>query len=506
MPPPPSYLDITSLPFSQLITQADFNGGTYGGTAEELWLRYVSPGNVIIGWYVNAGGTFTPQMTIFKSDGSTQVAGSNNATWWVYLDADTFYIRVRRVGLGPSDFDFTVDVEDGPIASQPLPTGAILINDDSRITGTDPHTGEGYPSTAWLSDGTFLGFVPGIVAGEHGDRLPTGEMLWHNRFGSGGSFLKLHDASANLVATTDTSSPSFNIGTGFGVMFNNGTDFYVGAQSGGNLVVSKVDRTTGAVTPHATVALGGGTITGAGISQDGDTIYFVTTFSHPTIKQWSVSGGALIADLYTVPGTSDEIAVTGINGFPHALLTLSDGSVATWWRDYGTNVDTIIRVSASGTLIASHALPTNTVIDRMHYNPASADHVTLRVFPNNNDSTSEIGDFSLATGAYTQSFLTDNFSAGVSRITAGTQKFGPSASCMMITAGYIASTTSPPEPVYNPCCEPCPSTNPGGSTPTGGGGAIPPDDPIVPGVTLVCTAGGIGPSGLTPTDPIVWSL
>src|SRR4051812_41828288 len=113
MPPPGSYIDITSTPFSRVVTQAEFNAGTYGGVPNEVWFRFPATGAVklALGSFCNKGGTFTPRAEAYDADGSTFLRSVvvDDFAWYVVIDATTpKYIRILRSGGGASNFNFTV--------------------------------------------------------------------------------------------------------------------------------------------------------------------------------------------------------------------------------------------------------------------------------------------------------------------------------------------------------------------------------------------------------------
>ncbi len=431
MPAPPSYLDITSLTYTQTVTQADFNGGTYGGVANETWFRYISATDVIIGIHINTGGTFTPHIQIYKNDGSTLIVQAANKTVWVLLDANTQYFRVRNnTGFGSSDFDWTINVYNGTILTT-VTRGDIVINDDSEIGGTDPYAGSPYPATVWSTSGTFKGFLRDIPAGEIGDALPSGISLWHARFDSAGNRLKLFDANGQLLVSTDNSVGN---STNSVLMCNDGTKFFVAKSTGEIFNVSSAGTVSGTV---ATITGMGSALQAIGISRDSDILYYAL-LGGTVIKRWRISTDSALSDLYTIPAGEDDIGRTAVNSNPGEIIVLPDDSLVTWTVDFGTTPDTytIIHVSSAGSLLHSYTLTSGLLVDHIHYSAASTSSVNVWYFRSNSDSTSRIGTLDITTGTLSPTFDIDNFSAGVSRVTGGTIYFGPSASCTMVTLGY----------------------------------------------------------------------
>jgi hypothetical protein len=494
VPPPASYSDITSLPFSQTVTQAEFNGGTYGGVANECWFRYISAADVIIGIHINSGGTYTPHIQILKSDGSTLIVQAANRTAWVLLDANTQYIRVRNnTGFGASDFDWTINVYPGTILTS-VPRGSIVINDDTEIAGTDPYSGSPYPATAWSTSGTFLGFLRDVPAGEIGDALPSGISLWHARFDTAGNRLKLLDANGQLLVSTDNT-----VGTGVNsvLMCNDGTQFFVVKQTSG--VVFNVSSAGTVSSTIATITLGA-SMNAFGVSRDGDILYYTETGSD-IIKRWRVSTDSALSDLYTVAAASDDIGLTAVNGNPGEIIVLPDDSLVTWYVDYATTPDTyeIIHVSAAGALLHTYTLASGLLVDHIHYSAASSSAVNVWYFRSNADSTSRIGTLDITTGTLSPTFDIDNFSSGVSKVAGGSVYFGPSASCSMTTLGYGGGQIDVVK-----------TTVPSGSTQsfsfTAGGGLTPTSFSLTDGNTQSFTGLSAGSGySVTETVPAGWS-
>lgn len=444
MPAPPSYIDITSLPFTRVVTQAEFNSGTFGGTVNTVWFRYVSSGDNILGLYVNEGGTFTPQSTLFKDDGTTAINGGNRVPWWQLLDTNTFYIRVRKLGGGASDFDFTCQFEQGQFVSTPIAAGSLLVNDDSKIGTNEPYAGLPYPATVWKTDGTFLGFAREIVAGELGDALPNGISIWHNRYGGVGNYLKLYNSNLELIATTDT-TPSIGGYTDTSCYCNDGTQFFVYNSDGhrifnvssSGVVSSEIDSI-----PLDDVS---NWVTALGVSRDGTILYYSDSAVGNTdnkIKKLLIGGS--VSTFYDLSGTSTYLSQTGVNNGNGEIIVLSDDSLVTWYHSYVDNLDRIIHISSSGILINSYTQAAGVLVNHIHYHPDNPDKVSVWFFLDGSDFTGRFGELDLATGTLSPSFDIALFSEGSSKVTADSVIFGPSASCSMVTLGYGEGNGEPP--------------------------------------------------------------
>ncbi len=363
MPPPASYLDITALPYSRVVTQAEFNGGTFGGVANQVWFRYVATVPIGFGSYTNSGGTFTPRVRLYQNDGSTLIKEFNTSKgWWFYIpSADTFYIRITRSAGGASNFDFTVTAEGASIITTPQ-VNNIVINDDTRADATYPT--RHIPATVWESDGTFLGLLPDIPAGEIGDALPSGISLWQDRFGSLGPTwsLSLHDPAGVYITSVNT-TPS--LGVGNCCICNDGTDFYVCNRVTNNQVfkVTSLGVVTG---PLATLS-GSANVTAFGISRDATTGYWAEGYDSPSIHRHDLVTDTPLSDLYTVPGLAGNgyVGLTALNEHPGEILVLADDSIVTTYWNFTTQDNPVLHVSAAGALINEYDfMPSR--IDHIH--------------------------------------------------------------------------------------------------------------------------------------------
>ena len=67
MPPPASFLLVSSLPYSRVVTQAEFNAGTYGTAANEVWFKYVPAVDSVVAFMPPPPGeTNTPNVLFFE--------------------------------------------------------------------------------------------------------------------------------------------------------------------------------------------------------------------------------------------------------------------------------------------------------------------------------------------------------------------------------------------------------------------------------------------------------
>lgn len=490
MPPPVSYIDITAVPFSRLVTQAEFN------VANAIWFRYVATETIVLGTYTNAGGTFSPKVNYFESDGSTLITATSFAVGkWYLLTAGTYYIKVTRRfpnEANPSDFDFTTQFDTRPVNPVPaFSSGDILINDDNSSE---------FAAAVLSPSGAVTGFFPDVPTGEIGDSLPDGTSLIYDAFGKYASkrFI-LIDTSLRWVATLNLGITSFSPH-----ICNDGTDFYVLNGNTGELW-----RVTaaGAATSIGTIPIGG-TVQALGVSRDGDLFYW-TRYSSTSIHVYQLSTTTVLADLYTVPGmTVSDAFAENPNVNPGELLVLPDGSMVTWWiDDSASDAATLLHISDAGVLLNSYSYTPPLSINHLHYEGSGSDKVKIWFYTDSGFTVGRLATLELATGTLSPSFDVTMFSTGVGMKQSTGDIFGPSNSCPMMTLGYGIATVTPPgsssPPVNNsiPCCG-CDCAH--GGTP---GDTLPePDTAPLPEWTIRCGGGGVYPAGTPVTHSEDWRV
>lgn len=485
MPPPSSYIDITSLPFSRTVTQAEFNGSAFGGV-NQVWFRYVAASEIILGSCADKSPdeTFQPQTKLFEDDGSTQLKSVYpDHAWWHQLDAGTYYIQViNGVDGGDSTYDFTVDFDTAPL-NPSIPDNAVIINDDSS----------GFAGTVFTIDGTFLGFVDSIPASELGDALPSGIKLIHDRFGQYGSApLALLSESGSLI-TTVTPSPS--LAGSWPRITNDGTRFYVVDPIVGNVwTVSNMGTIS---SPIATVTHVD-QIFAVGVTADGSTLYWSEGYNYNghAVKAWDLVTDSALPEFYSVADLAADdglgyIGLTALNEHPGEILRLNDGSFVFWYRDFTDSTDTLLHVDGDGSLLHTYDFDaTQEAIDHLSYSPENTDTVRIWFFLNGSDARGRLGELDLSTGTLTTSFETDLFSQGKNKVAGNCTMFGPSSSCTFITQVYQTVSGSPPgSPVEEPTTPPVDISQPC-PCPTPGTGDVPaPIGPFPPPI-FTCTGGG----------------
>lgn len=423
MPPPGSFFDITAVPYSRVVTVAEFN------VANEIWFRFITGVAVAFGHWTSRPAGVALTASIYESDGSTliQTQGSSTA-WWRRLVAGTYYIKIARVPVNPIAADFTYEADTKPMDVISYDSGAVLISDDTgNIAGTIIN-----------SNGSISTFASAIPAGEIGDATFSGHILVHDRFGQYGTVGSLQLFNPTLSTRTQIvpSTPFFGpLGPR---VFHSATDFWVVDAFEGFLY--RVSPTTGLLVFVATIAdiLADG-VDPIGITGDGAIVYFAVSSAvnnpNGNIKKYVVSSGVTTVH-HTIAGyvSSDSLAQT-FDGNPGDLVVLPDGTYVTWWHDTSTTSDNIIHVSAAGTLLNSFNFvnPGDFVNHLAYASKTASTHVRVWIRQGTGGTISKIGNFNLSTGVFDSFFLVDTFNQGQNSNTNDNTKFGPSASCPLYT-------------------------------------------------------------------------
>lgn len=433
MPPPPSYLDITALPYSRVVTIAEFNAGTFGGTVNQVWFRYVATTAIGFGSYTTSAGTFTPRVQLRESDGDTIINEFNTSFgWWVYLLPDTYYIRVTRSAGGATNSDFTVSAEGASVITTPQP-GNIVINDDTQAPATYPT--RAIPATVWTIGGTLLGIMPAVPASEIGDALPNGISLWHDRFGTNGAAntLSLNNANGGYIATVTLGE----ILSGYPCICHTATNFYV--LNRGTRHVYRVSD-AGVVTGPLVTITGSAAISAFGISTDATIGYWAEGTTSAAIHRHNMTTDTAMTDLYTIVGLAGNgnVGLTALNLNPGEILVLSDGSVVTFCLNTTTSTGSIVHVSAAGALINKYDYAAPTQVDHIAYAPNNPLGIHVWLFVDSPlGNNGRFGLLTLATGVLSPFFNRTLFSAG-ENLNVSSEIFGPSASCTMVTLGLTS--------------------------------------------------------------------
>jgi hypothetical protein len=493
MPPPASYIDITSSPFVRTVTQAEFNA------SNEIWFRKVTTAATIFGMQTTSGGTFTPITTVFGSDGSTVVRAATTGTagsWCLLPAADTYYVKITRNGGGASNFDFTSTFNVSPYDAIDLDPGDLIINDDADL-----------PGVVVSSTGTLKGFTSTVPGGEMGAMLRTGVSIWHDRYGNfhATNTIAVLDATLDHVASVACGMA----GVAFPLFAHDRDSFYVCNSSNQlwTVTAAGIAANTGftfSTTPHA-----------IGVNTDGTILYWVHRNVDGIIHRVDLNTLTNLSNLYTISGFatgSDDLGRTP-NGHPGDLFVLADGSVVTFWYDTSLTTHHVIHVSAAGALLNDIAYVDPMQVNHLAQIEGSSNTVAVWLYTTVGFDTGQFGTLNLTTGAISADFTVPMFQSGINMLGTSTM-FGISTSCTFVQVPY-------PQPVLevsDPCCPcDCPPSpgSPGGAGPSGSPvstplpshtGAILPQvsvDGRIPW-TAACTGGGDVPTAADATDAESW--
>lgn len=422
MPVPASFIDITSDPFTQLVTQSMFN------VDEEQWFRYVGLIPITIGTQTTSGGTFVPDTLFYESDGTTLLkdnTGSASFGQWVALESiNTYYIKIKRHGGGPSNSDFTFNFATAPLNSLgSIATGDLIINDDQNLA-----------AVIVSSLGVLKTFVSSIPGGEMGAILPSNVTVWQDFYGK--------YSLANRIAAFNLSFTYLG-SVAAGITFTNFPKFAIDKANNQFYVINQLDElwtisATG-VAAYTGFDLPGVATQAIAVSADGNTLYFAHKSQDGIIHTVDLNTLTLGADFYTIPGFvngTDEICRTFFGGFPGDMFSLDDGGFVFWWYDVSAGHYWVVYLDNTGTLIHSTSI---TRIDHLAYINGDSAHILLWQFTNDSISEGKFSRLTLATGVLDNDFTQDLFFNGIN--TKGTGKFGISNSCTFLR---VQDSVAPP--------------------------------------------------------------
>lgn len=438
MPPPSSFFTISSVPYSRVVTQAEFN------IASEQWFKYTATVPTVLGIQTSQGGTFVPRTSVFSSDGTSAppdspVVGGIEGNWHTLRTAGDYYIRVIKLGGGTSDFDFTFTADTRPLDVVSIATGDLIINDDADSISYNR------PAIVLSSAGVTKFFVSGIPAGEFGAILPSNVSFWQDIYGF---------YSTNRVAVFDSNlayigSPACGVtgssNVAFGTDITNSKVYLVNSSSQLWTISS-----TGTATNTGYTFPAGPFPDVIAVDETGTILYWANR-SFPTsgiIYRLNLSTLTPLSNLHTISGFVDgldSIAKTP-NGHSGDMFVMPNGNVVTWWHVNATSSDKLIVISSAGALLYTHeyTYPT-TQLDHLAYISGDSDHIMGWWYANSFNSLGRFGRITLATGVIDQDFTVPMFSAQENQY--GTDKFGPSSSCTFVR---LLSGSGPEPPAGTP--------------------------------------------------------
>jgi hypothetical protein len=203
-----------------------------------------------------------------------------------------------------------------------------------------------------------------------------------------------------------------------------------------------------------------------------------------SVRRHDLDTDTALSDLYTVTGlTSGEMARTA-SGHPGDILTLSDGTFVTWYRNFTTEKDYIIHVSAAGALLHSFEYDWSVTlrqVNHLSYSPDGPSKIMVWVV-DNTTAMQELEHLTLATGAKTTEEY-PQYNSGVT-IPSGVPGIGSSLSCAIMTIGFSFEEPEEEREVSDDSMVcPCPDKT-STSTPTPHGEVQPAEELCIGGGTV----------------------
>ena len=463
-----------TFPYDQTFTAATFNA-----TAAK-WYTYTAPaGSFALG--MNAFTTTNPtssgnllRVSVFDMTTALSPFGINSAFggWQKMNGGREYKILVERSTSGATVTNDPRILFDRAEFLTSVPAGGYLINDDTTVNGESP------AAIVYDASGNFLGFLDGIPSNEQGTSLPNGVMLQHDRYGDHGDAgsLALFDANGGLIAA--------NLKPGGQTIPVNGLliaasddDFFVADIFEVDLQ-AKIYRVTTAGAMSLVATLAEDDLSAMGVSRDGTVLYWTRFFDGSTsgdttsVRRHDLVNDVALSDLYLISGLlNGSIARTAVNENNGEIMVLTDGSIVTWYRDYDTSLDHLIHISAAGALLHDYTYNYTTTLEINHLAPSpTAGKVRIWYYiGGSSGSQGRIGDIDLSTGTLSPSLDVEHFSAGGNLVRASAVLFGPSNSCVIVTAGGFGEEEEPePDDVIGTTPSPncCDERTPGGVDPS----------------------------------------
>src|SRR5688572_22569281 len=103
MPPPASFITVTSHPFSRLVTQAEFN------VANEIWFKLTADSDFVFGIEPNFEKVLNISAGAYQADGTTLIRNTTGSRTFdiEVLNGLDYYVRLRTSVFGAIASDFT---------------------------------------------------------------------------------------------------------------------------------------------------------------------------------------------------------------------------------------------------------------------------------------------------------------------------------------------------------------------------------------------------------------
>ncbi len=418
MPPPPSFIDVTPTPFSRVVTVAEFNGGTFGGIANEVWFRHMSTPAGVLGVRPNVERVVNMKCQVYQSDGTTLIRQSTNSR---PLDieetaATTYYIRIVKNAGGAIAADFTAEFDIRPLVTA-ITDGDFFINDFNA----------GVPGIVYNPDGTVVGYIHLLPAAEFGAMLADGTVLLNTPT----SGLQLFDANLSFVLTVSGLHSSATVARGDGQWWIIESDGTVETVSADGMTVTIV-----ATLPDQPASFG--------VSLNQTILYYVD-FDSPIVKRWNLLTDMAMADLYTAPdfdnaGDGDVMGLTVNFTSNGELLILDDGTLVTWWLDLVNSETNFLHLTAGGVLLNRITI-TGYLVDHPQNAIEGANYIFVWM-QDPGQVVALFGLLNLTTEVLSPVFTTAEFAGMIngnpSDPSYNQDMFGPETSCIMLRRSTFA--------------------------------------------------------------------
>jgi hypothetical protein len=499
---------ITSLPFADDSTPSAWN--------DEFWYSYSTPVDKLVRSTVTRSGNFNPRVDTyydlnFLYEYMASYTGSVDAVdrpMLIPVDgAVTLYFRVKgATNPGPITGTVRFTLEHEYRAFKTVPQGYVLIPDD---TAHEYPAGSGeyvsFPAAILNPDtGETIGVKPGVVAGESGWMLPTGETLLENRYANGGSGQEsfvLYDKDFNVIADTGNQAVS-----------TSGTGGTVGPWGPGAFFVSIYDTSLGGPVLWRVSADGdvdnvqelpvGHDTFSAGMSRDG-TMYYAAGSIGAVIHTWDTETESAGPDL--------NAGVSGYFIARDSIKVLPDGTVLVGYLRTSPRDNYVARYDTDGTLLDTYQLESTDFyrLDRVQIpvfpedEPTFTTWVQFGVFTPTLVAWSRFTQIRVSDGAVLNTWDQLQFQSGIGPPVPGGPTLGHSSSCPML----IVSNPELASPEV--CCCACDKPTHGRHAhveeiETATGPVLPQEDPSTR--EFQCVGGGLVPEAPDLMDAEIWVM
>jgi hypothetical protein len=422
--PPPNNTAATAIDLGSLPASLTVDASAYT-TSDELWYRH----NAVVGEFQLGFAYWTSTITagaviagVFAGVLPDPPSLLNITTSWGALQfpvtaGHTYYLKLSvNVSWPTTPLDLSL------VAAPNLatPVGAIAIPDDT----------DGFPLVIHSpTDGSVLQFRQPFPAGETAAMLPNGRGLfsdsWNNEIG-------LYDATLTRLRTL-----AWTVTNGAPPMSTNGVDrFYVG-DLGGGAVHARFTTFDADGNPGPTIW----TLPEAGLSTlvpapDETFVYLRGQASAGAqVQRWDLINNVALPNVPITPPTGYTISGLG------ELVVLPDGTLLVSWHRSSPTYDALVqRLTATGTVITTYPVWTDTEFDHLWLDPDTTSFWAWLHLRSAQDGLSRFERRQVSDGAVLTSVVATQFEGGATEQepfwTPGSDQFGHSFSCPFVILPY----------------------------------------------------------------------